>query len=78
MCAINNLERMKDIGKNQRLREEGNARINKVSAMKPGLAKRIDKVHIWRIFESTETDLGIAANACGIDYVDTWLLQRVY
>jgi len=33
-----------DIGKSQRLRKEGNARINKVSAMKPGLAKIIEKV----------------------------------
>jgi len=35
-----------DIGKSQRQRKEGNARINKVSAMKPGLAKIIEKVHI--------------------------------
>ena len=35
-----------DIGKSQRLRKEGNARINKVSAMKPGLAKIIAKVRI--------------------------------
>jgi hypothetical protein len=35
-----------DIGKSQRLRKEGNARINKVSAMKPGLAKIIEKVCI--------------------------------
>jgi hypothetical protein len=35
-----------DIGKSQRLRKEGNAKINKVSAMKPGLAKIIQKVHI--------------------------------
>ena len=34
-----------DIGKCQRLRKEGNARINKVSAMGPGLAKIIEKVH---------------------------------
>jgi len=33
-----------DIGKSQRLRKEGNARINKVLAMKPGLAKIIEKV----------------------------------
>ena len=33
-----------DGGKSQRLRKEGNARINKVSAMKPGLAKIIEKV----------------------------------
>jgi hypothetical protein len=35
-----------DIGKSQRLRKESNARINKVSAMKPGLAKIIEKVRI--------------------------------
>jgi hypothetical protein len=35
-----------DIGKSQRHRKEGNARINKVSAMRPGLAKIIEKVHI--------------------------------
>jgi len=35
-----------DIGKSQRLRKEGNARINKVLAMRPGLAKIIDKVRI--------------------------------
>jgi len=30
-----------DIGMNQRLRKEGNHRINKVSAMRPGLTKMI-------------------------------------
>jgi hypothetical protein len=34
------------IAKCQKLREEGNARINKVSAMRPGLAKIIEKVQI--------------------------------
>jgi len=33
-----------DDGKCQRLRKEGNPRINKVSAMRPGLAKIIEKV----------------------------------
>ena len=33
-------------GKSQRLRKEGNGRINKVSAMTPGLAKLIKKVCI--------------------------------
>jgi hypothetical protein len=33
-----------DIGKSPRLRKEGNARINKVSAMRSGLAKIIEKV----------------------------------
>jgi hypothetical protein len=35
-----------DIGKSQRLRKEGNARINTVSAMRPGLAQIIKKVCI--------------------------------
>jgi hypothetical protein len=35
-----------DIGKSQRLRKEGNARIIKVTAMRPGLAKIIEKVCI--------------------------------
>jgi len=35
-----------DIRKSQRLRKEGNARINKVAAMKRGLAKIIGKVCI--------------------------------
>jgi len=35
-----------DIGKSQRLRKEGNARINKVLAMRSHLAKIIEKVHI--------------------------------
>jgi len=35
-----------DIGKSQRLGKEGNASINKVSAMRPGVAKIIEKVRI--------------------------------
>jgi hypothetical protein len=35
-----------DIGKSQRLQKQGNARIDKVSAMKPGLATIIEKVCI--------------------------------
>jgi hypothetical protein len=35
-----------DIGKSQRLRKEGNARIDKVLAMKPGLTKIMEKVRI--------------------------------
>jgi len=67
-----------DIGKSQRLRKEGNARINKVSAMKPGLAKIIEKVRISTYYESAETDIHIAENACCIDYADTWTSKRVY
>ena len=36
----------RDIGKSERLRKEGNARINKVSAMSPGLARIIETVRI--------------------------------
>jgi len=38
----------KHIGKSLRLRKQGNARINKVSTMRPGFAKIIEKVHISR------------------------------
>jgi len=53
-----------DIGRSQRLCKKGNARINKVSAMRPGLAKIIETVYISTYFESPETNLHIAANAC--------------
>jgi len=39
------------IGKSQSLRKEGHARINMVSAMKPGLAKIIEKVRNSRYSE---------------------------
>jgi predicted DNA-binding protein len=67
-----------DIGKSQRLRKEGNARINNVSARRSGSAKIIEKVCISRYFESPETDLYIAENACRIDYADTWSAKRVH
>jgi len=67
-----------DIGKSQGLRKEGNARINKVLAMRPGLAKIIEKVRISTYFESPETDLHIAENACWIDYADTGSSKRVH
>jgi len=66
------------IGKSQRLWKEGNARINKVSAMKPGLAKIIEKVRISWYFESPETDLHKPENACCIDYAHTWSSKRVH
>ena len=65
------------IGKSQRLRREGNARINKVSAMKPGLAKIIVKVRISRYSENSETDHHIAANATCVDYIDIRSSKRV-
>jgi hypothetical protein len=67
-----------DIGKSQRLREEGNARINKVSAMRPGLAKIIEKVRISRYFENPNADLHIAENTCCINWADTWFPKRVH
>jgi hypothetical protein len=66
------------ISKKQRLQKEGNARINKVSAMKPGFVKIVEKLCIWSNMESIDTDLCMAANACSIDYADTWLSKRVY
>jgi len=67
-----------DIGKSQSLHKEGNTRINMVSAMRPGLAKIIEKVHISWYFESPATYLDIAENACGIDYTDTLSPKQVH
>jgi len=67
-----------DIGKSQRLRKKGNARINKVSAMRPGWAKIIHKVRISWYFESPEADHREAENACWINYANTWSPKRVY
>jgi len=67
-----------DIGKSQRLRREGNPRINKVSAMGLGLAKIIEKVRISIYFETAKTDLHIAENTCCIDYADTLVSKRVH
>jgi len=50
----------RDSGKSHRLRKAGKPRINKASAMRPDLAKIIQKVRISRYFESAETDLHIA------------------
>jgi len=68
----------KDIGKSRWLHKEGNARINKVSAMKPGLATIIEKVCISRPFERPATDLHIAANACCIDFADICLSNQLH
>jgi len=67
-----------DIGKSQRLRKEGNARINKVLAMRPGLATIIEKLHISWYFESPDIHLHIPENACCIDYADTRLSKWVH
>jgi len=66
------------IGKSQRLCKEGNTRINKVSAMRPGSAKTIQKVCISWYFESPETDFHLAENSCGINYAVTWSPKRVH
>jgi len=68
----------KDIGKSQRLRKEGNARFNKVSAMRPGLATIIEKLRISWYFESPEADFHKAENACCINYANTWSPKRVH
>jgi len=67
-----------DIGKCQRMWKEGNARINKVSAMRPGFAKIIEKVCISRHFQRPETDLHTVKNGCWIKYSDTWSSKLVH
>ena len=59
-------------GKSQRHRKESNARIHKVLAIRPGLAKIIEKVRTSRYFESPGSDFDIVENACCIDYADAW------
>jgi len=79
MSAISNLENESvGIGKSQTLRIEGNARINKVLAMRPGLAKIIEKVHISRSFEHAENMLVLEQITCSIVYTDTGLSKRAY
>jgi len=65
------------IGKIQRLWKEGNATINKLSAMKPGVPQVIEKVCISIYFETIETNLYMAANTCYIEYAGNRLLKRV-
>jgi len=67
-----------DIGKSQGLRKEGDARINKVLAMWPGSAKIIEKGCISRYFQSPDTGLHLAENACCIDYADSRLSKQVH
>jgi len=66
------------IVKSQTLRKEGDARIIKMSAMRPGLPKIIEKVPISGYCETAETYFHIAENACGIDNVDSWSSKRVH
>jgi len=67
-----------DVGKSHRLRKECNARIKKLSAMRPGLAMINEKVRFSRYFQSPETDLHIVENDSRIDYTDTWSSKRVH
>ena len=67
-----------DIGKSQRLRKKGSARINKMSAMRPGLARIIEKVRISTYFESPDSDFHVGENGCSIDYADTWASEWVH
>jgi len=67
-----------DSGKSQELWKEGNARINKVLAMKPGLAQIIEQIHTSKYFESSETELHKAENASFIDYANFWLSTQVH
>jgi hypothetical protein len=62
----------------QRHGDKGNTRINKVSAMRPGVARIFEKVYISSNFESPETDREIAANAWCIQYTNTRLSKRVH
>jgi hypothetical protein len=67
-----------DIGKSQRHRKQGNARIKMESAIRPGYAKKIEKVCISTYFERAETDLHIAENARCNDSADTWTSKQVH
>jgi hypothetical protein len=69
---------IKEFGKSPRLRKEYNARINILSAMRPGLAKIIEKVCIAGDFETPESAINIAENACPIHYADSWLSKHVH
>jgi hypothetical protein len=59
-----------DIGKSQRLWKEDNTRIIKVSGMRPGFARIIEKVRISRNIQLYETDLHSATKGCWMDYTD--------
>jgi hypothetical protein len=66
-----------NIRKSPWLQNVGHATMDKVSAMRQGLSKIIEKVHLSWYFESTETVLNIAENTCSIVYVNTWSLKQV-
>jgi hypothetical protein len=49
-----------------------------MSAIRPGLAKIVEKVRISWYVESPNTVHHIAENICCIDYTDTWSSKRVH
>jgi len=67
-----------DIGNCQQLWKEGNARINKVSAMRAALAKIVQKVRIWSNFESPGTDLLSEPNTYIMYHSQTRLSKRMH
>jgi len=67
-----------DIGKSQRLQNEGDARISNVSGMRLGSEKIIERVCISRDCKWAETDIDTAENACCIDYVVSWSSKWVH
>jgi len=80
MSVASNFQRMRAqiLGRIKDFEKKGTAKINKVSAMKSGLAEIIQTLCIIRYFECPETDLHIAENACCIDYAETWLSEWVH
>jgi hypothetical protein len=66
-----------DTSNSQRLRKDGNAKINKVSDMQSGLAKIIKNVRFSRHLQSPETDIHITESTGCIDYITIWLRKRV-
>jgi len=61
-----------NIGKSQRLCTEGNARLNMLSDLRPGLAMIFEKVQISRYIEIPQTELHKAWNVTWVEYTDTW------
>jgi hypothetical protein len=55
-----------------------NARVNRVSAKRPGLAKIIEKIQVSIYFESAVNNHHIADNAGSIDYTEAGSSKRVY
>jgi len=66
------------IGKSHRQQKEDIGRINKVLAMRQGLAKIFEKVHNSRHFQRPENDLHIAESPCSNDYTDTCSSKGVH